>query len=210
MTGVDGRTRILAAARRLFPERGYEGTTMRAIAAAAGVDVALIGHHFGSKRALWEIATNLPVDPAELAARLAGVGAAQAGRAVIGLIAEVWLGPEGPALTARLRGLLETPEGLAGFRRVLDDVFWDRIAAELAATGYPDAALRVELAQATVFGAFIGRMLLDGPALSMLDAAGMVDCVGPVVQWHLTGRPIRDADLPAAGAAADPGQERLF
>jgi AcrR family transcriptional regulator len=45
---------ILRAALRAFTQGGYEGTNLRRIAADAGVDVALIAHHFGSKLGLWK------------------------------------------------------------------------------------------------------------------------------------------------------------
>ncbi|GEO13734.1 TetR/AcrR family transcriptional regulator [Microvirga aerophila] len=45
---------ILRAALRAFAQGGYEGTNLRRIAADAGVDVALIAHHFGSKLGLWK------------------------------------------------------------------------------------------------------------------------------------------------------------
>ncbi|WP_405691103.1 TetR family transcriptional regulator [Streptomyces sp. NBC_00057] len=44
---------IVSAARALFLERGYRGTTVRAVAGAAGVDPALIAYHFGSKKGLF-------------------------------------------------------------------------------------------------------------------------------------------------------------
>jgi AcrR family transcriptional regulator len=45
---------ILRAALRAFAQGGYEGTNLRRIASDAGVDVALIAHHFGSKLGLWK------------------------------------------------------------------------------------------------------------------------------------------------------------
>ncbi|MFJ3701435.1 MULTISPECIES: TetR/AcrR family transcriptional regulator [unclassified Streptomyces] len=47
------REAIVSAARGLFLERGYRRTTLRAVAGAAGVDPALIAHHFGSKKGLF-------------------------------------------------------------------------------------------------------------------------------------------------------------
>ncbi|RBQ17429.1 TetR/AcrR family transcriptional regulator [Spongiactinospora rosea] len=47
------RESIISAARALFLERGYRRTTLRAVAAAAGVDPALIAYHFGSKKGLF-------------------------------------------------------------------------------------------------------------------------------------------------------------
>ena len=44
---------ILAAARRQFASYGYDGTGLRAIAALAEVNVALIGRYFGSKEGLF-------------------------------------------------------------------------------------------------------------------------------------------------------------
>jgi AcrR family transcriptional regulator len=47
------RAAILAAVRRVFAERGFHGTTTRALAAAAGVSEALLFKHFPDKEALF-------------------------------------------------------------------------------------------------------------------------------------------------------------
>ena len=47
--GQETRRRILAAAENLFSERGYEGVTIRDIAAAADADPALVIRYFQSK-----------------------------------------------------------------------------------------------------------------------------------------------------------------
>ena len=69
------RDAILDAATALFAERGYEGASMRTIAAAAGVDPALIRHFFDDKDTLFatviadrtiifqQLAASLPGDP---------------------------------------------------------------------------------------------------------------------------------------------------
>lgn len=46
------RRRLLEAARDLFAERGYEGTTVRSIAERAGANQALLFRYFGSKQGL--------------------------------------------------------------------------------------------------------------------------------------------------------------
>lgn len=48
----DTRERILDAAEALFVEHGFEATTMRMITGRAGVNLAAINYHFGSKEAL--------------------------------------------------------------------------------------------------------------------------------------------------------------
>jgi AcrR family transcriptional regulator len=52
-TAPGGRERILRVAARLYARQGYEGTSMRQIAAAAGVTKSLVSYHFGSKRELF-------------------------------------------------------------------------------------------------------------------------------------------------------------
>jgi AcrR family transcriptional regulator len=51
--GEDTRARLLQAALRLFSERGYAQTSVRAIAEAAGTNVAAIAYHFGDKARLY-------------------------------------------------------------------------------------------------------------------------------------------------------------
>ena len=51
--GEDTRARLLLAALRLFSERGYAQTSVRAIAEAAGTNVAAIAYHFGDKARLY-------------------------------------------------------------------------------------------------------------------------------------------------------------
>ena len=48
------RTQILDASEALFAERGFAGTSMRAVAVAAGTSQALLHHHFGTKAGLYE------------------------------------------------------------------------------------------------------------------------------------------------------------
>src|SRR5690606_23053451 len=60
---TETREQIMAAARKLFAERGYEGTTIRAIAAEAGVNPALIPHFFGAKDRVFTESLHLPVNP---------------------------------------------------------------------------------------------------------------------------------------------------
>ena len=51
--GEDTRARLLQAAFALFAERGYAQTSVRAIAQAAGSNVAAIAYHFGDKAGLY-------------------------------------------------------------------------------------------------------------------------------------------------------------
>ena len=64
------RTRILDAAEELFMQHGFEATSMRLLTAKAGVNLAAVNYHFGSKDALIEALFRRRVDPMN-AARVA-------------------------------------------------------------------------------------------------------------------------------------------
>ena len=57
------RTRILDAAEELFMQHGFEGTSMRHLTARAGVNLAAVNYHFGSKHALIEAVFRRRLDP---------------------------------------------------------------------------------------------------------------------------------------------------
>lgn len=48
------RERILDAAEQLFADRGYDGASIRDVAAAAGLQIHSIGYHFGPKEQLFD------------------------------------------------------------------------------------------------------------------------------------------------------------
>src|SRR5256885_10198935 len=57
------RTRILDAAEELFMQHGFEGTSMRLLTTSAGVNLAAVNYHFGSKHALIEAVFRRRLDP---------------------------------------------------------------------------------------------------------------------------------------------------
>ena len=76
------RTRILDAAEELFMQHGFEGTSMRPLTAKAGVNLAAVNYHFGSKHALIEAVFRRRLDPINVAriAELDKLEAESAGR----------------------------------------------------------------------------------------------------------------------------------
>ena len=102
-----------------FAAQGFAGTSVRAVAAAAGVDAALVHHYFGTKDDLFVAALELPVDPRE---RLAGViaqGPDGAGERMLRVFLSVWDDPElRLPLLGLARGMLD-PSG----QRLIRDGF---------------------------------------------------------------------------------------
>ncbi len=62
-TSADTKTRILDAAERLFVEHGFEATSLRQLTAAAGVNLAAVNYHFGSKEELFQAVLTRRLDP---------------------------------------------------------------------------------------------------------------------------------------------------
>lgn len=57
------KERILDAAESLFMEHGFEATSLRLITQAAGVNLAAVNYHFGSKEELFEAVLTRRLDP---------------------------------------------------------------------------------------------------------------------------------------------------
>lgn len=86
----DCRDRLLDAAMSAFAGSGYEGASLHAIALAAGFDVSMVAHYFGSKAELWlavvdEAAGRMRAAHAEIAAELYAPGVSAAQRLRLGV-----------------------------------------------------------------------------------------------------------------------------
>ena len=90
----DTRAAILAEARTRFAAQGYAGTSVRAVAAAAGVDAALVHHYFGTKDDLFLAALELPVDPRRLVAPVVAGGPAGAAERFLDVFLSAWDDPD--------------------------------------------------------------------------------------------------------------------
>jgi AcrR family transcriptional regulator len=69
---ADTRGEIVDAAKRVFAEKGYDGTSLRGVAREAGVDPALVHHYFDGKASLFVAAMALPFDPRQVKEHAAG------------------------------------------------------------------------------------------------------------------------------------------
>src|SRR5260221_3975422 len=62
MTGKERREQLLDIGRRLFAERGLDGTSIEEIAAQAGVSKPVVYEHFGGKEGLYAVVVDREVD----------------------------------------------------------------------------------------------------------------------------------------------------
>ncbi|MFE9806663.1 TetR family transcriptional regulator [Streptomyces sp. NPDC005227] len=183
--GPATRDRILDAAREEFSERGYEKTSVRGIAKAAGVDAALVHHYFGTKEQVFEAAVEGAMAPALGAPDTIVEGPLDGvGERLTRFFFGVWENPTSRTpLLAIVRSAVNNDTAAAVFRRLVAAQLLRRIAARLDA---PDAELRAELAAAQLVGVAMLRYVIRIEPLASADVERIVAGVAPVVQGHLT------------------------
>ncbi|MFF6984188.1 TetR family transcriptional regulator [Streptomyces sp. NPDC008343] len=184
---ADTRDRILSAAREEFSERGYEKTSVRGIAKAAGVDSALVHHYFGTKEQVFEASVEVAFAPAFKVRDLVFQGPLDdVGERMTRFIFGLWENPVSrKPLLAIVRSAVNTEAAAAVFRRLVSAQLMRRLAGELDA---PDAELRAELAAAQLVGVAMMRYVIKIEPIASVDVEQIIARVAPVVQGHLTGR----------------------
>lgn len=181
--GADTRERILAAAMDEFGELGYDGATVRGIAARADVDAALVHHYFGTKADLFGETVGAPMRPDLALPDILAGPRDRVGEGIVRYLLVTWEDPDvrrrGVALLRTSIGNRLTTPLLSGF---LARELLARIARELDAD---DADLRAALAASQIAGLLIARYVLRLPALAEASVDELVERVGPTVQRYL-------------------------
>jgi AcrR family transcriptional regulator len=186
--GEDRRGDILAAAREEFGRRGFDGTTLRGIARAAGVDPRLVHHYFDGKDAVFAAAFELPVRPQEVVEPVLAPGPDGLGERLVRLVLSVWDMPAGrQRLVALLSAAVASEAGARMLREFLTREVFGRVVARL---GSDDPELRASLAASQMMGLGMARYVLRLEPLASADADDLVDLLAPTLQAYLTG-PLR-------------------
>jgi AcrR family transcriptional regulator len=166
------RGAVLDAARRCFAQAGYDGASIRAIAAQAGVDPAVVLHFFGSKHGLFTAAVGWPFEPALIAEQVAAGGP----HGLAGRLARVFLSFwEEPRTRGPLLALLRSAMTHEPSARLLREFVVREVFASIAAlVSGPDAQLRLELAAAHLVGVAVLRYALAVEPLASADVDDLV------------------------------------
>ena len=174
------REDILEVARRRFVADGYAGVSMRAIAAEAGVDPALISYHFGSKRGLFGAALELSMNPALVLAQVLDAPADVLPERLLRALLAVWDHPEhGAQLVGLLRGVVSDAETALVFREVVEREILGRIAERL---GGRDASARASAMAVQLGGLIFLRHVLRVEPVASMSADELVAAVLPALR----------------------------
>src|ERR1700733_11015111 len=173
------RRALLGAARATFAARGYEQTTIRAVAARAGVDASMVMRYFGSKAGLFTAAVTMDLQvPA-----LRSVPASRRGELLVRHFVGRW---EDPVHDDELIALLRTGVTSQTVAGRLQAVLGQLITEPIAALGDERAAERGTLIAAQLLGLALCRYILRFEPLASLPADDVVAAVAPSVQRYLT------------------------
>ena len=188
-------SRVLDTARAAYASRGYLGTTLKGVAAAAGVAPDVLRRYFDNREALFAAAMRLPFDPVSsinglIAPGIDGLGERLA-RVTLRLLddddtrlqLQQLFGPDGQSLSS-----------VRVIREFLESEVVDRVAAVL---GVRDARLRVNIAIAHLVGAVAARYVLEVEPFASANEDEFVALVAPAMQKALT------TPVPTRGAAAE-------
>jgi AcrR family transcriptional regulator len=163
--------RILDAAAQIFLTAGYERTTIRAVASAAGVDAGLVMHYFESKQELYRRVIDAAPVP-----EISGAPA-EATEQILAMLADR-LASTPVASLALLRSMLTNPEAAsaasAGIAR-----YEAQIAEAIPAA---DADLRAAIISAVTIGITISRHLIKSDELATADPAQVISLLRPCIR----------------------------
>jgi AcrR family transcriptional regulator len=181
----DTRERILSCARDLFARNGFDKTSVRAVAAGAGVDPALVHHYFGTKERLFTSAIHIPIDPMVVLGPLRETPVEQLGLKLPSVLLPLWDSELGTGLIAELRSLLSGSE--VGFIRTF---MREVVVAELAArVDDPPGSgiLRAEFVASQIAGVLMARYIIQIEPFASLPVEQIAETIAPNLQRYLTG-----------------------
>jgi AcrR family transcriptional regulator len=174
------RAAILEAARARFAADGYERTTIRAIAADARIDPALVMRYYGNKEKLFAMAAEFDLRLPDLAA----MPRRQVGARLVAHFLNRWEDDEG--LKILLRAAATNDVAASRLRAI----FRTQIASAIEALNDDGtAAARAGLVFSQAAGLALARYLLRIPPIAAMSREELIEWLGPTFQRYLTGKP---------------------
>ena len=198
----DTATRLVSAAVTLFSQKGYDGTSVRAITAYAGVNLGAITYHFGSKEALYDAALASVTEPilelASEAAKSVGPPLLRIERMVRGFFNYLSEHPEFPNLIShQLASSHPLPNPAR--RTIQRNV---ETLTSLISDGQQDGSIRsgnprnmaLSIASQPMWLTLARRALLEGAGLDQNDPETRDQIVESVIQFVRAGLRIHRED----------------
>jgi AcrR family transcriptional regulator len=181
----DTRDRILTSARDLFARNGIDKTSIRAVAAGAGVDPALVHHYFGTKTQLFAAAIHIPIDPMQIIVPLQQIPVEEIGYTLPSLLLPLWDSELGKGFVATLRSII------AGNDTSLIRSFLQEVIAKEVGSRVDDppgsGPIRVQFVASQLVGVVMARYILELDPFKSLPVEQIAETIAPALQRYLTG-----------------------
>ena len=183
------RQAVLDAARARFADDGFADTTIRLVAADAGVDASQVMQFYRSKDELFAAVMAIPQSALERFDTAFEGPDEHLGERVVRAYLGAWEGrpEESEPLMAMLRGAIVNENANGQLR----DFIQSRLLNGTSERAAPDAALRAGLASSMLVGIVTGRRIIGVPALVTADTEQLVALLAPAIQRVLVGTPSR-------------------
>ncbi|WP_261879455.1 TetR/AcrR family transcriptional regulator [Mycobacterium marinum] len=179
------REHILTCARELFALNGLDRTSVRSVAAAAGVDAALVHHYYGTKQQLFAAAIQIPIDPTVVLEQIVETPVDELGLKLPSVLLPLWDSELGTGLIATLRALMAgTESNLA--RSFLQEVVTSEVGSRV---DFPTGTgrIRAQFVASQLLGVVMARHIVKIEPFASLPADQVAQAIAPTLQRYLTG-----------------------
>jgi len=178
---ADTQARIIAAARPLFAKHGYQGTTIRAVAAAADIHPSMVMRYFESKEGLFAAAAEFDLRLPDFSK----VEESELGVALVRQFLDRW---EGEGAGEELRAFLGVAHTNATARQRLMEIFTRQIEPMVArAANVANKEQCAALIVTQMLGLAFTRYILHLPPVVNLSRAALEEHLGTTIQHYLRG-----------------------
>ncbi|WP_214413257.1 TetR/AcrR family transcriptional regulator [Sphaerisporangium fuscum] len=180
---ADTRGEIVAAARKIFAEKGFDKATIRGIAREAGVDPALVHHYFDTKEGIFVAALQLPVDPTTAVPLILQGPREEIGERLVRFVLTLTSDPQArEPVMALMRSAMTNDQIVAMMREFITGAVLNRVVEALGIR-----PVRMEVAFAQMIGVILMRYVLRLEPLASVDLDELVELLAPTIQRYLDG-----------------------
>jgi AcrR family transcriptional regulator len=191
---ADTRSEIVEAAKAVFAEKGYDGTSLRAVARAARVDPALVHHYFDGKADLFVAAMALPFDPrqvrehasaADVPTRPESGAPRRPGAATVEAFLNMWDRAEGTgsSFASCVAAMASSPNVADAMREFVNERIWSSQPTNEGESAAM-AKRRTAMVSSQLMGLAFTRYILRVPPVSTATPKEVARWAGPTLERY--------------------------